>query len=63
MCKWWNGTQVNNEFIDQNTMLKFHGEIFGISICYGVLKLYKNTCLVKDKLNGRNTPWYNVLYE
>jgi hypothetical protein len=32
-------------------------------ICYGLLKLYKNTNLVKDKLNGLNTPWYNVFYE
>jgi hypothetical protein len=30
MCKWWNGTHVKNEFIHQNTMLKFHGQIFGI---------------------------------
>jgi hypothetical protein len=36
---------------------------FWYSICYGLLKLYKKTCPVKDKLNGFNTPWYNVLYE
>jgi len=30
MCKWWNETHVKNELIHQNTMLKFHGQIFGI---------------------------------
>jgi hypothetical protein len=30
MCKWWNGIHVKNELTYQNTMLKFHGQIFGI---------------------------------
>jgi hypothetical protein len=33
------------------------------SICYGLLKLYKNTYSIKNKLNGLNTFWYIVLYE
>jgi len=54
-CQEW--TQTSKHYV------KISWSNFWYSICYGLLKLYKNICPIKDKLNGLNTPWYNVLYE
>jgi len=44
MCKWWNGTQVNNEFNHKNIRYKVHGNNLKLAIYNGLLKLHKNIC-------------------
>ncbi len=46
--------------LKMNSYIKHYVKISYSNLWYAIynelLKMYKNTCLVKDKLNGLNTP-------